>query len=211
MALNFYGNQEDAVEMAGSGVSEDDAEMSMLEAINNWIDTKVNQDRFIESDEITEYHSFADTGKTELMLNKCPVVSGSLTLYDDVNNSTPVTVDSSCYYLDLETGIIQLLKDKTLTGSNVITEFTKGTHSVKVVYKYGYSTVPIDIKRFATLLLAKWLKLRNQQADANGLSKIQIGDYSESYDMKFMNIQSEFDPEINDLFPKLVSKYFKGY
>lgn len=209
MAFEFYGNVGEAADLAGSDVAEGDLIEEMQKTVNRWIDSKLKINGFNQSGEITEYYTMEDSGIIELMLDNCPVIDSTLTLYDDENNDSPTTVSDTCYYLDLTTGIIQLLINKSLTGSDVIVEFTKGINSVKVVYKYGYESIPGDIAVLATTVLAKWGKLKNQQTEADGMKSIKIGDYTESYDMSFLNIKSEFDETIKDLISYAIEKYGK--
>ena len=209
MPFEFYGDEAEAAGLAGADVDVADLTEEMQKTVNAWIDSKLKINGFNQSDEVTEYYTIDDTGIIELMLDNCPVVDSSLTLFDNANNVSPTTVNGSCYYLDLITGIIQLLINKSLTGSDIITEFTKGINSVKVVYKYGYEIVPGDIVVLATTVLAKWGKLRYQQTEADGLKSVKIGDYAESYDMNFLNINSEFDETIKDLVNYAIEKYGK--
>jgi hypothetical protein len=212
MSFAFYGDLTEAAKLAGGDVGANDLTTEMQKQINIWIDFKILNGfgGFVESDEIIEHYDMNDSDITELMLENCPVIDGSLTLVDDVQGDSPVTVNSSCYYIDLNTGIIQLLTNKTLSGTDIITAFTKGVKSVKVTYKYGYAEAPDIIKRLATAAIAKWGKIREQQSDADGLKSVKIGDYSESYDLSFLNINSEFDYMIKDLVDKAVNKYYKG-
>ncbi len=209
MPFEFYGDEAEAASIAGDDVDVADLTEEMQKTVNRWIDSKLKINGFNQSGEVTEYYTIDDTGIIELMLDNCPVVDSTLTLFDDANNNSPTTVNGSCYYLDLATGIIQLLINKSLTGSDIITEFTKGINSVKVVYEYGYETVPDDIVVLATIVLAKWGKLRDQQTEADGLKSVKIGDYTESYDMNFLNINSEFDETIKSLVSYAIEKYGK--
>lgn len=207
--FEFYGDEAEAASMAGSDVDVVDLTEEMQKTVNRWIDSKLKINGFNQSGEVTEYYTIDDTGIIELMLDNCPVVDTTLTLFDDANNASPTTVNSSCYYLDLATGIIQLLINKSLTGSDIITEFVKGINSVKVVYEYGYASIPDDIVVLATTVLAKWGKLRYQQTEADGLKSLKIGDYTESFDMNFLNINSEFDETIKSLVSYAIEKYGK--
>ena len=207
MAFEFYGDEAEAAVLAGAGVDVADLTEEMQKSVNRWINAKLKMEGFVVSDEVTEYHSVDESGITELMLENCPVVA--LVLTDDANATIPVVVNASAYYIDLNTGIIQLLINKALTGSDIITEFVVGVNSVKVVYTYGYESIPSDIIQLATLVLAKWGKINNQQTDADGLKSVKIGDYTEAYDLNFLNINSEFDEQIKGILEYAIEKYGK--
>ena len=189
MSVNFYGDKNAAASLAGISASliSDD----QLKVINDWIIANIKNSGFEESALVTEYYDIKRTGQKELILKNFPI-SEVYEIIDNSQNNTLV-LESSSYVVDSESGIIQLLECGKLK------EFTCGFNSVKVTYKYGFISVPEIIKSIANLMLAKWCKIKESQSDADGLKSIKIGDYSESFDIEFLNIESEFDNILNPM------------
>lgn len=205
MAFTFYGNVSEASTL--SGVVEADITIFMQQSINNWIDLNIREYGFGKNDVSDEYHSIFNTEQKELILEKFPVISkDSLSIVDNVNSNTPINVDEDCYHIDLQSGIVQIIPVQNSTVQT-INYFTKGIHSVKVDYSYGYESVPDDISKIATLLIAKWTKIKNTNADADGLKSLKAGDYSETKDLDFMLIKSEFDEELLPMIKQAKIKY----
>lgn len=205
MAFTFYGSTSEAAEL--SGLAEVNLTEAMQSAINEWINLNIREYGFFEVVISDEYYSIMNDNQKELILEKYPIISKeSVEIVDDVNSNSPVIVDESCYHVDLNSGLIQLIP-KSLNSSTAINNFTKGIHSVKVSYSYGYSNVPSDIAKIATLLLAKWGKVSDLNSDADGLKNLKIGDYSESKDLSFMSVESEFDVILSKLISQAKIKY----
>jgi hypothetical protein len=198
----FYGDVTIAAGLCGLTAAELTADMQAI--INGIINSEIRVDGFGKT-EIIEYHTIKSANRTELMLKKYPVIDSSVEIIDDANDSTSEIMDTDNYRVDNETGIIQLLTNKCTTNS--ISHFTEGIHSVKVTYEHGFDTVPNNIAKLANLLLAKWGKVKSQNADADGLRSLSVGNYSESRDLSFMNVASEFDDEINKLIKSAKIKY----
>lgn len=204
MAITFYGDLDEAADLAG--VETSSLTKAMQDSINEFINLITIPEGFRESNEITEYIDIDDSNVTRIMLEHYPIISGSLTLIDNNNSSSRITVNEDCYRVDNESGMIQLLPVENATSTD-ITFFTKGVQSVKVTYKMGYASVPESIKVVATLLLAKWGKINNQQTDADGRISVRMGDFAEKYDLAFMNIKSEFDDKLKVMIDRIQAKY----
>lgn len=210
MSFTFYGNVDDAVEMSGC---EEDllTNQSIHKVINMWIDKKIRKEGFAVVPDYEEYFNVDDSRVNILMLTNIPVITDSLVLTDNAQDDVPTVVDSECYILDMETGIIQLLSDKSFSSANSISYFTKGIKSVKAKYNYGYVSVPDDVSLFATLLLAKWGKVKTMgNSNADGLKQEKTADYTRTFDLNFMSVSSEYDDQIKDLFHGLKVVYNKG-
>jgi hypothetical protein len=190
MAEEFYGDETKAAELGG--VEPDEITEARIDIINGVIDSEIRTLGFNKLEAI-EYYDIKECGKTELMLKKYPVINNSVTITNDVNNN-PTDFETTDFIVDNETGIIQLLT-KGLS-------FSKGVKNVKVVYEHGFDSVPSIISKLATLLMAKLLKVKSQNMDADGLKSFTAGNYSESKDLAFMNVKSEFDDDINSFLKK---------
>ena len=208
MAFVFYGEVDKSAEMAGC--AEALLTETMQKLVNNWINLKIRKEGF-GSDTNIELFDIKESNVNFLILDKIPIINNSVEIIDDVNGDDPVIVNSECYVVDNETGIIQLLSDQSFSSVDSISYFHKGIKSVSVEYEYGYVAVPEDIIDFATLLLAKWGKVKTlSNANADGLKSIKAADYTETYDLSFMSVDSEFDNTIKDMFKLLKVSYNKG-
>ncbi len=206
--MAFYGSVTDAASLAGVDVA--DITDAMQTAINNWIKTNIKEDGFETTSDLTEYYDVGRSDQKQLVLNHHPIISIA-SLIDDFRNNGGTLLDASGYVIDLITGILQLDPANVTTGKNAIYYFTKGFNTVQIIYTFGYVTVPDIISNIATLMAAKWAKIKAQQAEADGLKSIQIGDYKEAYDLTFMNIKSEFDGELIPSIKRAKALYAKGY
>jgi hypothetical protein len=203
MAETFYGDIAKAAELGG--VDEIDITDAMVEIINNYINSEIRTDGFVSTSAI-EYHDINKNSKKELILKKYPIVEDSVEITDNYQND-PVVLDPTTYIVDYETGIVQL-KTTFTNGDNCVTYFAQGIKNVKVEYEHGFAEVPSIIVRLATLLMAKKAKISNQNADADGIKSYTIGNYSQSKDLAFLNVKSEFDSEINSSMKKAKILYY---
>ncbi len=213
MSISVYGNVDNAIDLADlkdQGVTAKDISTATQEEIANFINTNIRPEGFAQLSSVEDY-TIRDSNVNFLILKNCPIVNVE-TIVDNLNNpSVSKTITSDCYYVDSETGIIQLLSDKDLSDTTAIKYFTKGINSVRITYDYGFAAVPNDINIFATLLLAKWAVINQGQKDADGnLKSLKIGDYTEVYDLKFMNVATKFDANIVSSYSRLKVKYNKG-
>ena len=120
-----------------------------------------------------------------IQLNHYPILDIEY-IKDDINADDPVTVASTDYIRDDAAGIITLKALSTTIGS-----FTKGSKTVEIKYDYGYASVPADVARYASALVAKTILVINEQ-DAVG-SKVmeRMGDYQYKLDI-MMNLNARF-------------------
>lgn len=209
--INYYGDDSDALQLC-PGCTQDNITDTMRMTIKEWIDNNLrpeNSGGFEESESITEYHDIKKENTKSIISKKFPIIQ-VISITDnaqDSNNNTEL--NSGNYLIDYETGIIQLLQ-YSLAGTSWIYKFTVGAGSVKLVYKHGFTTVPSIISKIGTLMMAKWIKISDSQVDADGLKSVKIGNYSESYDLQFLGIKSEFDSELNSLINKAKRMYANG-
>src|SRR5574340_170105 len=162
--MSFYGDAIKAAELAG--VDQSAITAKMQESINNWIISNIKWDGFepASASDIVEYHDIRKSNQNELILKHFPVISISEVIdgcYTDIQKTLVAETD---YVFDSETGIIQLigrgsdiLVNENVSGYSVNpyfhpASFIQGFKSVKVSYKYGFSSVPAVIKEIATLL-----------------------------------------------------------
>lgn len=209
--MSFYSDKTKAINLAGVGA--DVIIDEMQEMIDSWIDTTIKWDGFGNSVSITEYYNVDKMLQSEIVLKHFPVASISEVI-DNAQGDSPRTLSVDSYTFDSESGILQLKNyvDEYDDGTYAVHYFTKGKSAVKVTYIYGFTTVPDVITKLATFLLAKWAKIKNIQAsaDVENLKSIRIGDYSESYDLGFMNVKSEFDSIIEPMIKRVQAYYSDG-
>jgi hypothetical protein len=209
----FYGSVSEAASLAGAGVVDADLTAAMQKQVNSWIENQIlNGETFEEHSIVDEFHDIGSpfVGELlvkELLVNHYPVIE-VLSLTDNARSNSPTLVNSSAYVLDRdgETGIIKL-ESKNVSGSDVITGFTRGVQSVKVTYDWGFSSVPAKIEELATLMLAKWGEFNEQQTISNGIKSIKAGSYQESYDLSFMSVNAKYEFNIKALTDELRAKY----
>jgi hypothetical protein len=204
---DFYGVISEAADLAG--VDQAALTETIQTQINSWIEARLyNGNTFTSHVGEVEWHDIEETGENELICLKRPIISVS-ELIDDARGDSPVTINSGAYVLNRAggSGIIQL-ESKNVTGTDVITSFTKGVSAVKVTYTWGFASVPTKVEELATLMAAKFLEVDAQQEAADGLKSVQAGDYKEAYDMTFLNVRTKYDKEINILVDELRKKYY---
>jgi hypothetical protein len=195
--MAFYGDIEKAAQLAG--VDSQSVLDIMTSVINEWIDSNI---RNFGNHEVEEYYSVTKDNVTELVLKNFPIITLN-SVIDDADESNGGDDITDSVLADKESGILYL--DRYRNG---ISSFTKGIHSVKVNYKYGYLEVPQIIKDLATMALAKWLDIINSSSDKDSdLKSVRIGDYQETYDMSFMSIKTKYDGEITMLYKGAKNKY----
>jgi hypothetical protein len=204
--MAFYGDKSKAESMAGTG--DGSVTQEMQDAVNQWIDTNI-KDGFGLVEDADEYYDIKKLGQTELVLKNFPI-SEVTELYDLARYNEPVLIDPSNYSVDKDSGILQLIKSNYLMRQGDNAHFSVGTRAVRVKYKYGFNEVPGDIKQIATLMAAKWAKIKSQQTDMDGLKSVKMANYSESYDLEFMNIKSEYDEILGGLINNAIKIYAIG-
>jgi hypothetical protein len=152
-----------------------------------------------------------DIGSRAFPLSKYPVVSVSLVQtirrYSDVNQiiqeltSTLDAEDDYFLYNDDQEGIIKISEDY---------ELGIGLKSLKVVYTWGYASIPNDIKDFAdyyAAMLADGNFNTPVNATGNPLAEVEIGRYRERYADAAKVKESKYGAIILSLQDILVTKY----
>jgi hypothetical protein len=152
-----------------------------------------------------------DIGSREFALTKHPVNSitsvQSISRYSDINNviqELTSTLDAEDdYYLwnDDGEGIIEIPVDY---------ELPVGPKALKIVYNYGYATVPNDILDYANYYAAYLAESNfNNPVNATGnpLSEVEIGRYREKYADPIRLKQSKYDSVLKSLEETLILKY----
>jgi len=209
---SFYGSVAQAASLAG--VSAGALTSAMQTQIMAWIDNQTFNGESFSSKTVTD-ESY-DIGAPligsglvkSIMLKHRPIISIT-SITDDARSSSPLVVNSGAYVLDEggETGIVKL-ESKNVSGSDVITGFTRGTQALKVSYVWGFASVPAKVGNLATIMLAKWGEVNDQQSASDGLKSIQAGDYEEVYDLSFLNVRTKYDAQIKLLISELKKKYY---
>ena len=209
--MAIYGDVSNIIELAQGSITESDITGSIQEVVSGWIDENIYRAGFGEAISAAEFYDIKNDNQTELILKNFPVVSFTK-LTDTFQADDAVEVNSDCYIIDNDSGILQLVTAyKTISGNDVINLFSKGFNSVKAEYTYGYENVPSIIGNIANLMIAKWVKMEEQQANADGLKSVSIGDYKETFDTAFMSLKSEYDGTLDGLIKQAKAKYAKGY
>lgn len=133
-------------------VDEDDVADYIIEAMAE-IDS-LYQRSFGNAQTKTEWFDIEDLDEneaiTELYLGYRPVQSITSVIAYDKTDTLSVTYTTENYWLDKGIGRIRL-KTK---------EFTHQNHRVKVIYTYGYTTVPVNIKNLAATICAMRILLQ---------------------------------------------------
>lgn len=200
--MSFYGSKTEAAALAG--VDETEITEAKENQINSYIDTILRFEGF-DSNTATEYYDILKDNQNELVLKNFPIISIT-SLTNEASSDDPKEIDNDSFVTDNESGILQLINTKTVSG-NAISYFAKGFNTVKVVYEYGYNSVPNDIEKFATLLMARYLEMENILSDAGVLKSIKIGNYSETYNT---SEQTQWDKPLMMMERNLIAKYAVG-
>jgi len=130
-----------------------DAEKEVNEVTGRvWESTTITSSAY----EYADYH-----GNGRIILQNAPVISVESVEYDSDGIGAASTAWSTITEGRLDTNGFVLYKEEGLlnlhssTGKQVPT----GLQNVRITYTYGYSTVPLHIKRITTLIVAKRLIL----------------------------------------------------
>ena len=103
------------------------------------IDTLMGRS-FKNSQSVTEWHDIEELDEDDrikiIFLDKRPIQSITSMVSYDKTDTAVITWTSDDYWVDLDIGTIRLKTD----------EFAQQNHRVKVIYTYGYVTVPTNIR-----------------------------------------------------------------
>ncbi len=210
--VSFYGSVSEAASLAG--VSAGALTSAMQTQIMSWIDIKTfNGESFSEKTVVDESYDIRKPSAGELLVKNLILrhrpITSITSLTDDARSSSPTTVNSAAYVLDMggDTGVVKL-ESKAANGVDIINGFTQGTQAVKISYKWGFVTVPVKVGHLATLMLAKWGEINSNQSNSDGLKSLEVGDYKEAYDMTYLNVRTKYDAEIKMGWKELREKYY---
>jgi len=211
--MSFYSDKTKASNL--SGVDETLILDEMQESIDIWINTNIKWTGFLDTESRVEYYDIKKINQTELVLKHFPVVSIS-EIIDNAKSSDAEILNTLSYTVDNESGVVQLLNivPTDEDGHYTIKYFTPGASSVKISYISGFASVPDIIVKLATLMLAKWAKIKGIQADGGdleGIKSVRIGNYTETYDLTFLNIRSEFDTMLDPMIKRVQAYYADGF
>lgn len=112
---------------------------SNAQSVTEWFDTLDDDIESIESDETNI-----------IFLTNRPVQSITSVAEYDTSNTLVKTWTSDKYWLDTDLGTIRLIEDS----------FVNQRHRVKVVYTYGYATVPRKIQKLSSIISAMTILLQ---------------------------------------------------
>jgi len=166
--------------------------------------------RSFESASQTDYYDIKGDEKI-IQLHRYPVIS--ITTFRDNQRESSYTdlVEDTDFTLDKEAGLVKLIHDEfnILKGS---TSLTKGEKTVKIVYTWGYASVPNDVAMFADWVLARMAEIKKsgdaaETSTGAALKSIQIGDYEEAYDTKNDKIDKKYKAILAEMTSAMISKY----
>lgn len=205
--MSFYGSISDAASLAG--VDSSLITSAMQQVVNDFIDAEVNKDGFEKHTNQIDYYDINKSYQSWLILKHMPIISIT-SITDNQRGTSPVVLASDSYVYDSESAIITLDSLNSTDYSNAQDYFTKGAQSVKVVYDYGYETVPDLIKTLANMIIANWAEFNSKQTDTDGLKSVQIGDYRESFDNSMINVSVKYESKISGLLARAKAIYGRG-
>lgn len=207
--MAFYGNVDAAASLAGANVEAADITVAMQTIINDYIDAEINKDGFEENSAQVDYYDINRRKQSWLILKHMPVISITEVI-DDQRNDPSTTIPSDSYVVDEEAAILQLDSVHSSDSGNARDYFTKGKQSVKVIYNYGYETVPTIIQSLANMLAAMWGEYNYENTVSSGLKSVQIGDYRKSFDTMLKTVTNKYDITLPGLFNRAKAIYQRG-
>ena len=202
--MAFYGDTTKATNLAGVDLAL--ATTEKQELVNAYIDTEIRWGGFVQSNG-DEHYDIRKDFQSELVMKNHPIISVTA-VYADANTDTPMLVDVSNYVFDGDSGILQLIQSKDLvTSVQKLGYFPKGYQNVHVTYVYGYSVVPDIIVKYATYVLARYLKMEDNYGKAGIIKSLKIGNYTEAYDSYS---KTEWDEMLKQIDKSLKAEYASG-
>ncbi len=208
MPFTFYGDASEAATLANvASVS-----VEIQKQVNSIIDTNIRMFP-TGATAADEYYDIDKRFQTSLVLWNYPVITITA-IHNDAQADEPRSIDPASYAVDKATGVVHLHNRKSITDPTDDDEFVEnfffGKQSVRVQYTYGFSAVPEEISRLATLLAARWARFGAANDFVEGerpVTRLQMGDYIESFDASQLTTRAEFDAHINLLFDGCKAKY----
>ena len=139
----------------------------------------------------TRVQTFNGPGADRVVLAEYPVIRvKSVTVSGMAVSEGGLVCDKECGILYCTSGV-----------------FTRGIQNVQVKYRYGYGTIPEELKEVLTKLAAREVIMRSPgEAEQHGLKSIRILNFSESYTTGLFSRQIE---EWSDLAKDVIRRYRK--
>jgi len=166
-------------------IPRDDVKEKIREAMAD-IDSEM-QRRFDEVQTITEWHNITPADdyvdQKTIFTDYRPIVAVSL-LEDYENGTVQKTYTSDEYFIDNDTGIVELYSKYN---------FTHGNRAVKITYTYGYARVPKLIDRLCTILTAKAILIEQVGGTYETPSMYSVAGLSVSIGQAYVNIRGAID------------------
>lgn len=211
-----FTNYADAGQAAGLvvGVSTDDITSAWLTDADQMIETLLGYS--LSEAQVEEYVDVRDYKQNVLQLKNYPITS-LLEVIDNAQASSPVTIDLDDIVIDANAGIIRF-KSSGSDYSGSVYSFTKGVQSVKVTYKWGYTSVPVPIKRLATYWVARlaqqWLWEQDYEDEgipSGGFKKLTLSRFSVTLDTPqgdmLSGLPTKFDASIIKMMAEVKNAY----
>ncbi len=166
MALASLWDVKQHIGIASTNTDNDAVLSALLDASSAAMETWVGR-KFAQATYTEDYNG---EERNSLNLKHWPVISVT-SLHDDPDRdfNSGTLIDAADYYVDLESGLIELVIDDSDDSY-----FTAATRNVRVVYVAGYATIPDDVIRACVL----WTAALYANRTHIGLMSESIGGYS---------------------------------
>lgn len=194
---------------AVSGINASDIVAYQMTSVNNFIELLLNRN-FGITNSFTDYFD-GQSNQKHIQLSHYPVIAVTSFIDNQRGTTTTTLVEDTDFAVDKQAGIIELIRDdwNILKGS---TSLTVGTKTVKIIYTYGYSSIPAEITLFADWLLAWIAEVKNilgatRTADGAILKSAQIGDYREAYSVENKTIDTKYKDFLAKMTELVIQKY----
>lgn len=208
MAKN-YSEKANAAEI--SGLAETDILDYQVTIADNFVEMLLNRS-FGEATSHIDYYDI-NGDERSLQTTRWPIIS--ITDFIDNQRETNHThlVEDTDFFVDKEAGLIMLVEDEfnILKGSAYL---TKGNKTVKVIYTWGFSETPEDIKVFADWVLAWIAEIKktlnaSKSTDGQVMRRIRAGNYEEAYDVGNTAVDHKYKGVLADMTGFMVRKYMR--
>jgi hypothetical protein len=168
----------DIADLASINVIKD----NFVKSADRHIESIIGYDLDTGSQSCTEYFDVEQTnefyvnyaGERNWVLKNLPVTAITSVTLDPVDNPDVLVADDD-YFIDLAKGILTIDND---------VEIIMGQRKIKVIYSYGFVTIPNDIKEYASWYCAMLHDVLGSVAkndEGAVLQEIEIGRYRERY------------------------------
>lgn len=167
-----------------------------------WAEKRTRQS-LTEESQVTEYKS--GTGSSILILDRKPIVS-----LDEIElvqgGGGDWNIDVTSIEVVKREGILKATANMLSSGTYLTPLFPRGKYNIKVVYTYGFSSMPDDVAEAITYLMAE--VALTQVANRTGGGALTVQGYSRNYGERgrYDNIRSELAAWAMSL----LSPYFVG-